>query len=207
MSSVSGTSLAVLKSFVASANAQYREAGLGEYQMRVGRDGSVTQPDHPKAAAFTSPAKGDAAGTTAPSSAQPTAATQQATAGAAAAAPGAAAASAAPTGAVKRSGPAPKISGLAQGGADAFKLSWAAVAGAKQYGIWQDGVLLGHVPSPSFAGQVAQGASSTIQVDAVLANGSRTALTTPLRVARGADGKLTFDAAGTAAPAATSGAG
>jgi hypothetical protein len=169
---MSGDSLSVLRSFVAAANVQYREAGLAEYQMHVGKHGEITVPGapHPK---FHSKAS---------------AAPSQAAAGAAAVDP---------TGAdVKRSGEAPKITDLKQGGTDQFKLGWAPVAGAVKYGIWQDGVLLGHVTDPSFAGQVAAGATGTIQVDAVRADGTRTALTQALKVSFGADGKLAFDAPG-----------
>ncbi|MCW2927926.1 MAG: hypothetical protein JWM86_1894 [Thermoleophilia bacterium] len=204
---VSGPALDVLKSFIGGANAQYRAAGLGEYQMRVAKDGSVTIPHRPTPAFKVPAATGDAAADQAAAGAS---ATGTAPAAGAAAPPAGASAGATPPvpADVKRTGPAPKISGLQQGGDNAFKLAWAPVAGAKQYGIWQDGVLLGHVPSPSFAGQVAANASSTIQVDAVLANGSRTALTKALKVARDSSGKLTFGAAdgstaGAPSPAAT----
>jgi hypothetical protein len=180
MSAMSGESLSVLRNFVAAANAQYREAGLAQYQMHVRADGSVTVPGAHSPAFHAKAKVGPAA------SASAGAASSQAAAGAA---------KVDPTGAnVKRSGPAPKITDLQQGGTDQFKLGWAPVAGAVKYGIWQDGVLLGHVTDPSFAGQVAAGATGTIQVDAVRADGSRTALTRALVVAHVADGKLTFGA-------------
>ena len=178
-----------LARFIEGANAQYRDAGLGQYQMRVQRDGSVDVPNAPRAK-FRSPAP--SAGTSGE------AAPAQADAGAAQVSPDAAQ--------VKRSGAAPTISDLQQGGTDAFKMTWKPVEGAKQYGIWQNGVLLGHVPQASFAGQVPSGGGGTIQIDAVRADGSRSELTKALVVGRGSDGKLTFSAAGAAGTAATQGA-
>jgi hypothetical protein len=42
------------------------------------------------------------------------------------------------------------------------------------FGAFEDGVLLGHVPSPQFAGALTAGSGGVIQVDAVLASGART---------------------------------
>lgn len=186
--SIRQTSNVVLKGFIAGANAQYRDAGLSQYQMRLKRDGTVDVPGRPSPR-FRSPA---ANGNAAP---------EQATAGAAPVpvpAPGAGAP-------IKRTGPAPTVSDLAQGGVDAFKMAWKPVEGAKQYGIWQDGQLIGHVPSPAFAGQLGPGGSGVIQIDAVRADGTRTALTRALRVTRTPDNKITFDVPGAtgAATAAT----
>lgn len=180
--SISATSNTVLKSFIAGANAQYRDAGLSQYQMRLQKDGTVTVPGRP-APKFQ------------PAAASGSAAAEQAVEGAA---PGAAAPGAAGP---KRTGPAPVVVDLAQGGADSFKMTWKPVAGARQYGIWQDGVLIGHVPSPSFAGQLAQGGSGVIEIDAVRADGTRTALTRALRVTRTAQDKITFDVPGATGPA------
>ncbi|MCW2921230.1 MAG: hypothetical protein JWL76_1104 [Thermoleophilia bacterium] len=179
--------MTVLKGFVAQANESYRNAGLGEYQMKLDKHGNVTIPrGHARAV--------PSAGAAAP---------EQATAGAAATgtAPSAGAAPAATTADVKRSGAAPAISGL-KPTADGFALEWKPVAGAKQYGVWQDGVLLGHVPSPKFAGAMAPGAGGVLQIDAVLANGTRTALTKAIRIGRDASGKLgVSDPSAAAAPA------
>lgn len=165
----------VLRQFIAGANSQYRAAGLGQYQMRVARDGSVSVPRRPPPT-FRPP--------------QPVAGTapQQASAGAAA--------TAGPGTPARRSGPAPKVVDLRQSGADAFQIEWQPVAGARQYGIWQDGVLLGHVPSPRFAGTLASGASGTIEIDAVRADGTRTELTRALRVSLAGDGRIRFDVPG-----------
>lgn len=38
----------MLRGFIAGANAQYRAAGMGAYQMHVARDGSVTTPNRPR---------------------------------------------------------------------------------------------------------------------------------------------------------------
>jgi hypothetical protein len=194
MSSVSPSSNDVLRSFIGAANKQYRDAGLDEYQMKVDRHGNVTVPH--ASAGFKTPA---ASGSAAP---------EQAKAGAAPApGPAATPAGADPTKA-KRSGAPPKVVDLAQSGQDAFKIGWQPVQGAQQYGVWQDGKLLGHVSSPSFAAQLAPGAGGVIQIDAVRGDGTRTPLTRALRVARTADGKITFDVPGATpgAPAPTGGA-
>lgn len=171
----------VLRQFIAGANAQYRAAGLDEYQLRVRRDGSVVVPRRtPRLRAGSAAA--DQARTGATSAAPATAA-----APAAAAAPGS-----------TRSGPAPRPTDLKQVGADAFRISWQPVEGAKQYGIWQDGRLIGHVSSPSFAAQLADGASGIVQIDAVRADGTRSALTPALRVTRRPDGSVGFDVPGAA---------
>lgn len=193
--SIAGPSLTVLKGFVAQANESYRNAGLAEYQMRIDKHGNVTIPQV-RARARAIPAAGAAA----PEQATQGAATAG-TAPAAATAPTAGAAPAPTTGDVKRSGPAPAISGLTPT-ADGFALAWKPVAGASQYGVWQDGVLLGHVPSPKFAGAIAAGAGGVLQVDAVHANGSRTALTKAIRIARDASGKLGVSDPSGPAPAA-----
>ena len=194
MSSLSGPSLTVLRGFVAQANESYRNAGLGEYQMKLDRHGNVTIP-RVRARARAVPSAGAAA----PEQATQGAATPR-TAPAAGAAPSAGAAS----GTVKRAGAAPAISGLAPT-ADGFALEWKPVAGAKQYGVWQDGVLLGHVPSPKFAGALAAGAGGVLQIDAVRADGTRTALTKAIRIARDASGKLgVSDPSAPAAPAGAS---
>lgn len=190
MTSIAATSNTVLKQFIAGANAQYREAGLGDYQMRIGKDGLVTVPSRP-APNFSAP---DRAGSAAPEQA----AAGAPTAGAAQAPPTAPA----PAAAIRRSGPAPTVSDLQQGGADAFRMAWKPVQGARQYGVWQDGTLIGHVTSPAFAGKLAPGASGTIQIDAVRADGTRTELTRALRVTRSKDDKITFDVPGAPAPAA-----
>jgi hypothetical protein len=156
MSSISGPGAQVLRGFIAAANAQYREAGLGEYQMRLRSDGTVSTPDAP-APEFEQP------------SSTGTAASEQAAAGASEAA---------------RSGDAPTVTSLQQS-ADGFALRWEAVADAKAYGIWVDGQLVGTVPEPAFDGTLAAGASGVVQVDAVRADGTRTALTEPLQVGAG----------------------
>ncbi|MCW2955847.1 MAG: hypothetical protein JWO69_716 [Thermoleophilia bacterium] len=184
MSSLSGASMQVLKSFIAGANAQYRAADLGEYQMKVDGSGRVTTPNAPR--------PGEAPTTSVAMAPQGSAAPQQAAAGAAAAAPS----GAAPAGA------APRITDIQQGANNAFKLSWAPVDGAKGYGIYENGKLLGHVTDPSFAGQVAAGSRGDIEIDAVRADGSRTAKTPALVVAVGTDGKLAIDVAGGAKQAA-----
>ena len=192
MGSMSGESLGVLRSFIAGANAQYRAAGLGEYQLRVKSDGTVDVPDRP-APSFPAP---DAAGSAAREQATAGAAAQTGAPPTASAAPPAGAATAAPAGA------APKITGLQQSGADAFRLAWAPVQGAVRYGVWQDGVLIGSVPKPEYAASLAVGASGTIQIDAELAGGKRSAKTPALVASRGADGKLAFDVPGATKPAA-----
>jgi hypothetical protein len=172
MNVMSGPSMKVLRGFVAAANAQYRDAGLSQYQMKLDRDGNITVPRSRSKGFKPVPGTGSAAA-------------EQASAGAAPAAPPAGAA----TGAAPRSGAAPKPNGLTRT-ADGFAMKWEPVAGAKQYGIWQDGALLGHVTSPQFAGALAAGSSGVIQVDAVLANGARTELSPPVRIALDASGKL-----------------
>lgn len=193
---IAGPSMTVLKGFIAQANESYRNAGLGEYQMRLDKHGNVSIPQV-RARARSMPAAGAAAPAQA---AQGAAATGSATQGSAGAAPTAHAA----PGAVKRAGAAPAISGL-KPTADGFALEWKPVAGAKQYGVWQDGVLLGHVPAPKFAGTLAAGAGGVIQVDAVLADGTRTALTKAVRIARDASGKLGVGDPSATAPAAPAG--
>jgi hypothetical protein len=172
---VSSPARTVLRGFIEASNAQYRDAGLGQYQMRLERDGTVTIP-HRSAPAFKVPAGvgGSAAG--------------QAAAGAAqtAAGPTAGAAPADPT---PRSGAAPTVTSVAPT-ATGFALRWAAVPGAAKYGIYVDGALVGHVPKPSFDGTVAAGSGGVIQVDAVTKTGARTALSSPMAISRAADGKL-----------------
>lgn len=181
MQSVANTSRSVLTSFLAAANAQYREAGLGQYQMRVARDGSVSMPHRPRPTFKAPSAGGDAA-------------SAQASDGAAATAE-----------AIKRSGAAPTVRGAAT--ADGFQLQWSGIQGAKDYGIWQDGVLIGHVPKPSFIGKLAAGAAGVIQIDARRADGTRSELSTPLRTVRGADGRVELQepsaTSATPAPAST----
>lgn len=176
----------VLRTFIGAANKQYRDAGLGQYQMRVERNGTVTIPR--SQAGFKAPS---ASGSAAADQAKAGAAPQQAPS--AGAAPGAGAK-------VKRSGPPPKVVDLQQGGPDAFKIAWQPIPGAKQYGVWQDGTLIGHVTSPSFAANLAAGASGILQIDAVLATGARSNLTRALRVTRTPEGRITFDVPG-ASPA------
>ncbi len=198
---ISGPSMTVLKGFVAQANESYRNAGLAEYQMRIDKHGNVTVPGARARARAQAAASGDAAASQATAGAAATGTAP--TAGAAPAAGSAAPATTAND--VKRSGAAPAISGLAPT-ADGFALEWKPVAGAKQYGVWQDGVLLGHVTSPKFAGALAAGAGGVLQIDAVLANGTRTALTKAIRIARDASGKLgVSDPNAAAAPASTAG--
>lgn len=181
---MSGPSLTVLRQFVAGANAQYRAAGLGAYQMRVSRTGTVTVPRRPKAA-FRSPQGTERAGA------------EQARAGARARpAPTGTGAAATPVSrATSRTGAAPAVTGLRPTGQDSFDLAWAPAPGAVRYGIWQDGRLIGHVPSPRFIGVLAAGSAGVIQVDAVREDGTRSELTRPLRVHRGADGTMGFAAA------------
>lgn len=183
---IANPSMTVLKGFVAQANESYRSAGLSEYQMKVSSDGTVSIPK------VRARARAGAA------------AAEQATQGAAATgtAPTAGAAPAATGGEIKRAGAAPAISGL-EPTKDGFALSWKPVSGAKQYGVWQDGVLIGHVPSPKFAGALAAGAGGVLQIDAVLANGTRTALTKAIRIARDASGKLGVSDPAAQAPAAS----
>lgn len=185
---IAGPSMTVLKGFVAQANESYRNAGLAEYQMRIDKNGNVTIPKV-RARARAVPSAGAAA----PEQAvQGAATTGQAPTGAA---------PSSSDGAVKRAGAAPAISGLAPT-ADGFALEWKPVAGARQYGVWQDGVLLGHVPNPKFAGMLAAGAGGVLQVDAVLANGTRTSLTKAIRIGRDASGKLGVSDPSAPAPAA-----
>jgi hypothetical protein len=176
MSAMTGPSMKVLRGFVAAANAQYRDAGLDQYQMKLDRDGNITVPRSRSKRFKPVPGTG-------------TAAADQASTGAAPATRPSGAKTGAAPGAAVRSGAAPKLNGLAPT-ADGFAMKWAPVAGAKQYGIWQDGVLLGHVPSPQFAGALTAGSGGVIQVDAVLASGARTELMPPVRIARDASGKL-----------------
>lgn len=182
MSSIEAGSTRVLKAFLAGANAQYREAGLGEYQLRLRADGSVHAPDAPPAG--------------------------QARAGAAAAAaPGASAASGAATGAASSSpagpadaaragaaatpaGAAPTLAQVDSPSADSVRLTWQPVPGAARYGIWQDGQLIGSVPNPSFAAQIAANATSVIQIDAELAGGRRSPRTPAVQVSRSGDGRV-----------------
>ncbi len=192
--------MTVLKGFIAQANESYRNAGLAEYQMRLDKHGNVTIPKV-RARARAVPSAGAAAPEQAAQGAQTTG---NAPAGAAAP-PSAGAAPSPATGAVKRSGTAPAISGLAPT-ADGFALEWKPAAGAKQYGVWQNGVLLGHVPNPKFAGTLAPGAGGVLQVDAVLANGARTELTKAIRIGRDASGKLGVSDPSAPAPATGAGA-
>lgn len=163
----------VLRRFIAEANAQYRAAGFGD-QMRVRRDGSVANVA-PRVGAAAAGRRRDQE------------AAQQAAAGAAAAG----STSAAPTTA-QRSGAAPAITKRAPT-ADGFQLAWAPIPGATRYGVWQDGELLGHVPNPAFAGSLAAGGAHVIQVDAERADGTRSAISTPIRVGRTAQGQVGFE--------------
>lgn len=180
MTRLSGPGLTVLRGFIAASNEQYRKAGLGEYQMRVDRNGRVTQPDRPTPRFKPVPGTGSAAPDQAAQGAapQPTAAPQpQPSAGPSGAVPPATAA------------PAPTVTSV-EPTSDGFAMTWQQVQGARQYGVWIDGALVGHVPKPSFAGTLAAGSAGAIQVDAVLADGSRTQPTAPLALVRDATGKL-----------------
>lgn len=172
MRTISSGSDKVLRGFIAAANEQYRATGLSEYQMHLRKDGTVESP--------TGHAKRVARGSTA-------------TAQAAHGASGAASPHGASSGAAAApAGPAPQITNLEQGANGSFRLSWQPVQGAKQYGVWRDGALIGHVPNPSFAATVSAGPATTVEIDAVLPSGGRTARTPALAVAIGADGKLQF---------------
>ncbi len=170
MSSISGPAAAVLRGFIAAANAQYREAGLSDYQLKLRSDGTVTT-KHRHAARFKAQSAASSSGT------------QQASDGAAATTTTSSSA------AMTRSGAAPTISSLKPTDTG-FALQWQAVTGAKQYGIWIDGALIGTVTNPQFAGTLDKGSSGVIQVDAVLTNGTRTALTTAVKLTRGSDGTV-----------------
>lgn len=180
MSALSGPSLTVLRGFIAGANAQYRAAGLGKYQMHVARDGSVSTPNRPKHVFKRVQGTGDAAAS------QAAAGASQAPAPSAGAAPSQ---EAAETAARARSGAAPKLTAL-KPTADGFAMTWNAVSGATNYGVWIDGKLIGHVPKPEFAGQLAAGSDGVIQIDAVRKDGTRTEPTTPIRIGKDASGKL-----------------
>lgn len=162
---MSGESLRVLRNFMSAANAQLRLAGLGEHQMKVSSTGKVTTPDAP-AKAFKSKAA-PAAGSTA---------STQAKAGATAAG-------------------APTPTGVQKGGDDTFRITWSPVAGAKAYGVWQDGALIGTVTDPQFAGQLAASSKGTIEIDAVLADGTHSARTPSLVVARDGSAAIAFSGA------------
>lgn len=165
MTAITGPGRDVLERFVEGANAQYRAAGLAEHQIKLDRRGQLVLPGASRTRFRTPSASGSAA-------------PEQASASAAA---------------IRRSGAAPAVSDLKQRGTDEFQLAWKPVQGAARYGIWQDGKLMGHVTDPSFAGKVASGTSNVLQVDAVRADGTRTALTKPLKVTQGPSG-LAFDA-------------
>ncbi|MBC7459745.1 MAG: hypothetical protein H7287_00130, partial [Thermoleophilia bacterium] len=150
---------------MAAANAQMRLAGLGEHQMHVSSTGKVTTPDAP-AKVFKTKAAG-ATGSTA---------TTQAKAGA-------------------RAAGAPTPTGVHAGGGDTFRITWAPVSGAKAYGVWQDGALIGTVTDPQFAGQLAAGTNGTITIDAVLADGTRSARTPSLVVTRDGSAAIAFSGA------------
>jgi len=165
MSSISGPARGTFERFIEGANAQYREAGLAEHQIKLDRNGQVQLPPASRTR-FKAPST---SGSAAPAQASASAAN------------------------VQRSGAAPKVSDLQKSGANGFALSWQPVAGATKYGIWQDGALIGHVTDPRFAGTVSNGSGGSIQVDAVAANGTRTQLTKALTVSMGPSG-LAFDA-------------
>lgn len=169
--------MTVLRGFIAGANSQYRKAGLDEYQMRVHADGSVTTPRRPAPEFKQVPGTGSAAG-------------EQASAGAAPApSAGAAPKPAADPNSAPRAGSAPQFTAL-KPTATGFALRWEAIPGATQYGVWLDGVLVGHVPKPAFDGALTAGTGGVVQIDAVAADGTRTPLTAPMHVARDAKGKL-----------------
>jgi hypothetical protein len=168
MSAMSGDSLSVLRGFISAANSQLRAAGLGEHQMHVSSTGKVTTPDAPSP---TFHSKAGAAGPAASSTGA-----KQSSAGASKVA-------------------APQPTGVEHGGADAFRISWKPVPGATSYGVWQDGKLIGSVTEPAFAGQLAANSKGTIQIDAVLANGTRSARTPALVVTRPGTATLAYSGA------------
>jgi hypothetical protein len=172
----------VLRGFVSASNAQYRRAGLDEYQMRVHADGRVTVPNRPDPEF--NPVKGT--GSAAAQQAQAGAAQQGAAPSAGAVPSGAAAPG---DGGAARAGSAPRFTSL-KPTPKGFALRWEAVPGAEKYGIYVDGALVGHVPKPSFDGTVGVGTGGVIQVDAVAADGTRTQPTAPMHVARVKDGTL-----------------
>lgn len=189
MTRISGPGLSVLRGFIAASNEQYRKAGLGEFQMRVDSHGRVTTPRRRTPRFKPVPGTGSAASEQAAQGARVRAAPAAAPAGTATAQPAAATA-------------APTFTSL-KPTRDGFSMTWQPVQGAAQYGIWIDGALVGHVPKPAFAGTLDAGAAGVVQVDAVLANGSRTQQTAPLGLVRDAAGKLSVRDPRTAqAPAA-----
>jgi hypothetical protein len=162
----------VLRAFVASANEQYRAAGLHRHQLRMTDLGDIDEstsagssPRHHAAAHPNRSRRGNAGSTTGPS---------QARAGAQAA----------------RTGPAPTISGMGRSGNEAVQLTWNPIAGATKYGVYHDGKLIGTVSDTKYAAQLAPSSSAHIQIDAVLATGARSPLTAPVQVARDAAGSL-----------------
>ena len=169
--------MTVLRGFIAGANAQYRAAGLGQYQMHVDASGKVSAPGAPAPRFKPVPGTGSAAPDQASAGASGATTTSAPTAGAA------------PAAGPARSGAAPKLTAL-KPTTDGFAMRWDPVAGAKRYGIYVDGTLVGHVPKPAFDGKLTAGSGGVVQVDAVRADGTRTALTPAVRLDRDASGKL-----------------
>lgn len=170
--------MTVLRGFVAGANAQYRAAGLGEYQMHVDSKGRVSTPNAPAPKFKPVSGTGNAASAQAADGASASSSTASASAAPAGDAPAAA-----------RAGAAPTLTGL-KPTADGFTMTWQPVKGATKYGIYVDGKLVGHVPKPTFTGTIPAGTGGVMQVDAVAANGTRTAMTAPIRLDMDASGKL-----------------
>jgi len=193
MSVTNPESMRVLRSFISGANAQYRSAGMGDFQMHVHKDGSVTQ-THRTAPEFKQPSTTGAAQAQAGASSSGSAAPGSASTSSPSPAP-------APSTATRG---APTISDVKKVGADGFALTWSPVAGAAKYGIWQNGVLAGYVTSPSFAGSVATDTKSVLQIDAVTAAGVHSARTGALQVTRAANGAIFFAAAQAQAAAGAS---
>ncbi len=82
----------------------------------------------------------------------------------------------------------PTIRGLQPTKNFGFTLHWQPVAGAVRYGVWQDGRLLGTVPSPSFSAQVGTGNAAILEIDAEFADGRRGPRSPLVAIRRGATG-------------------
>lgn len=98
-----------------------------------------------------------------------------------------------------RRGASMQVTSRRSTGGGGFEVAWRPVTGAKRYGVYQDGVLLGHVPHPRFAGTVTSGMAGSLRFDAVLPSGVRSARSSPVRVVGLRGGAVDFPTAGAAA--------
>lgn len=83
---------------------------------------------------------------------------------------------------------APRFTEAKQPDKESIALAWQPVGGAVAYGVYQDGKLIGHVTDPTFTAKITGSEALLLEIDAVSADGSRSARTQPIALRMGEKG-------------------